>query len=70
MECGSVGVPRLLRIAPRVRGVGHVHQALRSRRRIPPRGVTEYWSLGVLREVRIAPHDRGVGDAGGEPPAA
>jgi hypothetical protein len=40
-------------------------KALRTRPRIRPRGVMEYWSVGVLQEVRIAPRVRGVGGAEG-----
>ena len=34
--------------------VNGCHKALRTRPRIRPRGVMEYWSMGVLRQVRIA----------------
>jgi len=35
------------------------HPTLRTRPRILPREVMEYWSGGVLREVRIAPRVAG-----------
>jgi hypothetical protein len=38
-------------------------EALRSRPRIRPRGVMEYWSVGVLRQFGIEPRGRGVGSA-------